>query len=52
MVCDLCGEAIEGQGLHALNKRFHATCFVCTSCKAPLTGSFLQSEGINLSHNH
>jgi len=45
MVCDVCKEPILGQGLHALNKKFHTSCFVCTVCQKTLSGSFLHSEG-------
>jgi len=44
-VCNGCGQPIQGQGLQALDKKWHSACFVCTCCKKSLSGSFLHTEG-------
>ncbi|XP_006037367.2 thyroid receptor-interacting protein 6 isoform X2 [Alligator sinensis] len=38
--CGTCGGAVQGAGagVAALGRLFHATCFVCVSCRRPLRG--------------
>jgi len=43
--CDECHLQIHGKGLQAINKIWHSSCFVCNSCKKPISGSFLHSNG-------
>jgi len=45
VVCGGCQLHISGQGLRALNKKWHHECFVCSACKKQLSGSFMHHEG-------
>jgi hypothetical protein len=36
---------IVGQGLEALDQRFHPECFVCGKCKKKIAGSFVARPG-------
>lgn len=42
--CGACGEMIIGISTNALGKSYHPEHFVCTYCKLPFTGSFIEHE--------
>jgi len=39
--CAKCGSGISGTMIKALGKTWHNTCFVCTNCRNPLSGSVM-----------
>ena len=43
--CGSCGKPIEGEAIDALDKRYHADCFVCSHCSEPLTDTFRPHDG-------
>jgi len=40
--CGACKRPIFGQSIRALDKKWHQECFVCSQCRCPLGGSFVQ----------
>uniref|UniRef100_A0A7S3AAP4 LIM zinc-binding domain-containing protein n=1 Tax=Rhodosorus marinus TaxID=101924 RepID=A0A7S3AAP4_9RHOD len=50
--CYACGRELEGTITKAMGKRFHASCFVCSMCRNPLTGgTFHENAGKALCSN-
>jgi len=43
--CQGCQQAIRGMFISIDNKNFHDTCFVCSSCRSPLSGGYFQKGG-------
>lgn len=43
--CASCQQTIVGQSLVAKGNNFHPDCFVCLTCRKPLTGGFLEKDG-------
>eukprot|EP00461_Guttulinopsis_vulgaris_P001151 UN01151 len=43
--CAGCNGNIESSALIAKGKHFHPDCFVCTTCRKPLTAGFLERDG-------
>jgi hypothetical protein len=39
-ICAGCDQVIDGELVNAINLTFHPNCFVCKTCKAPLSDSF------------
>lgn len=42
--CGKCHNKIVGEVMHALNKTWHMTCFVCTQCSKPFTDGVFHLE--------
>ena len=42
--CEVCDKPIVGQQIHAAGKFFHPNHFICSRCKAPLTGGFMEKD--------
>eukprot|EP01099_Mayorella_cantabrigiensis_P007573 TRINITY_DN674_c0_g2_i1.p1 TRINITY_DN674_c0_g2~~TRINITY_DN674_c0_g2_i1.p1 ORF type:complete len:294 (-),score=85.44 TRINITY_DN674_c0_g2_i1:79-876(-) len=49
--CQGCGQAIRGMFISIDNKNYHDTCFVCSSCRSPLSGGYFQKGGSYLCRN-
>eukprot|EP01132_Coremiostelium_polycephalum_P000437 gene437-553_t len=43
-ICGACGEMIVGVSTNALGRSYHPEHFVCTYCKLPFKGSFIEHE--------
>ncbi|XP_063712031.1 PDZ and LIM domain protein 7-like [Symsagittifera roscoffensis] len=51
--CYKCGDRIVGDVLHAIEKTWHAQCFVCTHCKRPFgNAGFHLEEGMPYCEEH
>lgn len=46
-ICGKCHQSIDGgsNAVIALGKKFHATCFVCPTCRQPFEKGFLDHRG-------
>lgn len=44
-VCSGCGKNIMGDISHAMNKKWHIYCFVCTTCSAPVSDEYYETDG-------
>ena len=43
-VCGKCGLTIEGTSIIVAGKSYHATCFICGECEAPIIDKFYTRE--------
>jgi len=44
-ICAGCNKSIMGDVSHALNKKWHLYCFVCTSCQVPVSDEYYENDG-------
>ena len=43
--CATCGNALDGQFVKCLDKKYHEKCFVCSGCRTPLEEDFYNVGG-------
>ena len=43
-VCGKCGLSIEGTSIIVAGESFHATCFICGECEAPIIDKFYTQD--------
>jgi zyxin len=43
--CGTCGNALDGQFVKCLDKKYHEKCFVCSGCRTPLEEDFYNVGG-------
>lgn len=52
-ICNMCGKPIEKEYVMAQQKTYHSTCFICYTCKKPISGSaFQHDDGTFYCENH
>lgn len=44
-ICAACQKTIMGDVSHAMNKKWHIYCFVCTSCGVPVSDEYYENDG-------
>ena len=51
--CGGCSQAIEDSYISSLDRQWHATCFVCATCKEPFaSGNFFEHDGLPYCETH